>query len=148
MKTAITLLEADTPALFDRCLAVRQAVFTGELGVPAEVERDSRDCLDGECRHFLITRGGQDIGAVRCLPQADGTLRLQRFCIRRDCRGQGAGRQTLREVEERFRREGFSALALDAKCSAQGFYPACGYETVSGPFLEAGVLHVAMQRPL
>lgn len=148
MKTAITLLEADTPALFDRCLAVRQAVFTGELGVPAEVERDSRDCLDGECRHFLITRGGQDIGAVRCLPQADGTLRLQRFCIRRDCRGQDAGRQTLREVEERFRREGFSAVALDAKCSAQGFYTACGYETVSGPFLEAGVLHVAMQRPL
>lgn len=148
MKTAITLLEADTPALFDRCLAVRQAVFTGELGVPAEVERDSRDCLDGECRHFLITRGGQDIGAVRCLPQADGTLRLQWFCIRRDCRGQGAGRQTLREVEERFRREGFSAVALDAKCSAQGFYTACGYETVSGPFLEAGVLHVAMQRPL
>lgn len=148
MKTAITLLDADTPALFDRCLAVRQAVFTGELGVPAEVERDSRDCLDGECRHFLITRGGQDIGAVRCLPQADGTLRLQRFCIRRDCRGQGAGRQTLREVEERFRREGFSAVALDAKCSAQGFYTACGYETVSGPFLEAGVLHVAMQHPL
>ena len=148
MKTAITLLEADTPALFDRCLAVRQAVFTGELGVPAEVERDSRDYLDGECRHFLITRGGQDIGAVRCLPQADGTLRLQRFCIRRDCRGQGAGRQTLREVEERFRREGFSAVALDAKCSAQGFYTACGYETVSGPFLEAGFLHVAMQRPL
>ena len=148
MKTAITLLEADTPALLDRCLAVRQAVFTGELGVPAEVERDSRDCLDGECRHFLITRGGQDIGAVRCLPQADGTLRLQRFCIRRDCRGQGAGRQTLREVEERFRREGFSAVALDAKCWAQGFYTACGYETVSAPFLEAGVLHVAMQRPL
>lgn len=148
MKTAITLLEADTPALLDRCLAVRQAVFTGELGVPAEVERDSQDCLDGECRHFLITRGGQDIGAVRCLPQADGTLRLQRFCIRRDCRGQGAGRQTLREVEERFRREGFSAVALDAKCSAQGFYTACGYETVSAPFLEAGVLHVAMQRPL
>ena len=68
--------------------------------------------------------------------------------IRRDCRGQGAGRQTLREVEERFRREGFSAVALDAKCSAQGFYTACDYETVSGPFLEAGVLHVAMQRPL
>ena len=64
------------------------------------------------------------------------------------CPSQGAGRQTLREVEERFRREGFSAVALDAKCSAQGFYTACDYETVSGPFLEAGVLHVAMQRPL
>ena len=89
MQTVITLLEAAAPDLLDRCLAVRQEVFTREMGVPADVERDSRDCLDGECRHFLITRDGRDIGAVRCLPQEDGTLRLQRFCIRKDCRGTG-----------------------------------------------------------
>ena len=76
MQTVITLLEAAAPDLLDRCLAVRQEVFTREMGVPADVERDSRDCLDGECRHFLITRDGRDIGAVRCLPQEDGTLRL------------------------------------------------------------------------
>ena len=148
MQTIITLLEANTPDLLDRCLAVRQEVFTGEMGVPAHVERDSRDCLDSVCRHFLITRDGQDIGAVRCLPQEDGTLRLQRFCVRRDCRGQGAGRQTLRAVEDRFRAEGLSAVVLDAKCSARGFYEACGYEAVSGVFMEAGVPHVAMRRPL
>lgn len=90
MQTVITLLEAAAPDLLDRCLAVRQEVFTREMGVPADVERDSRDCLDGECRHFLITRDGRDIGAVRCLPQEDGTLRLQRFCIRKDCRGTGS----------------------------------------------------------
>jgi len=83
MQTVITLLEAAAPDLLDRCLAVRQEVFTREMGVPAAVERDSRDCLDGECRHFLITRDGRDIGAVRCPPQEDGTLRLQRFCIAR-----------------------------------------------------------------
>lgn len=85
---------------------------------------------------------------VRCLPQKDGTLRLQRFCIRKDCRGQGAGRQTLAAVENRFRAEGLSAVVLDAKCSARGFYEACGYEAVSGEFLEAGVPHVAMRRAL
>lgn len=63
MQTVITLLEAAAPDLLDRCLAVRQEVFTREMGVPADVERDSRDCLDGECRHFLITRDGRDIGA-------------------------------------------------------------------------------------
>ena len=82
------------------------------------------------------------------LPQEDGTLRLQRFCIRKDCRGQGAGRQTLAAVENRFRAEGLSAVVLDAKCSARGFYEACGYEAVSGEFLEAGVPHVAMRRAL
>ena len=71
MQTVITLLEAAAPDLLDRCLAVRQEVFTREMGVPADVERDSRDCLDGECRHFLITRDGRDIGAVRCLPQEE-----------------------------------------------------------------------------
>lgn len=134
MQTVITLLEAAAPDLLDRCLAVRQEVFTREMGVPADVERDSRD--------------GRDIGAVRCLPQEDGTLRLQRFCIRKDCRGQGAGRQTLAAVENRFRAEGLSAVVLDAKCSARGFYEACGYEAVSGEFLEAGVPHVAMRRAL
>lgn len=87
MQTVITLLKADTPDLLDRCLAVRQEVFTREMGVPADVERDSRDCLGGECRHFLITQDGRDIGAVRCLPQEGGTLRLQRFRIRKSCRG-------------------------------------------------------------
>ena len=140
MQTVITLLEAAAPDLLDRCLAVRQEVFTREMGVPADV--------DGECRHFLITRDGRDIGAVRCLPQEDGTLRLQRFCIRKDCRGQGAGRQTLAAVENRFRAEGLLAVVLDAKCSARGFYEACGYEAVSGEFLEAGVPHVAMRRAL
>ena len=47
MQTVITLLEAAAPDLLDRCLAVRQEVFTREMGVPADVERDSRDCLDG-----------------------------------------------------------------------------------------------------
>ena len=117
MQTVITLLEAAAPDLLDRCLAVRQEVFTRDRGVPAAVERD-------------------------------GTLRLQRFCIRKDCRGQGAGRQTLAAVESRFRAEGLSAVVLDAKCSARGFYEACGYEAVSGEFLEAGVPHVAMRRAL
>lgn len=148
MKTAITLLEADTPALLDRCLTVRQAVFTGELGVPAEVERDSRDCLDGECRHFLITRGGQDIGAVRCLPQADGTLRLQRFCIRRDCPGSGRRPPDPPGGGGAVPPGGVLGSGTGCKMFGPGFYTACGYETVSGPFLEAGVLHVAMQRPL
>ena len=87
MQTVITLLEAAAPDLLDRCLAVRQEVFTRERGVPAA-------------------------------------------------------------VENRFRAEGLSAVVLDAKCSARGFYEACGYEAVSGEFLEAGVPHVAMRRAL
>ena len=40
MQTVITLLEAAAPDLLDRCLAVRQEVFTREMGVPTDVERE------------------------------------------------------------------------------------------------------------
>ena len=148
MESAVTLSEAVTPELLEACLRLRREVFTGELGVPAEVERDEHDRPGDPCRQFLIVREGEGIGAVRCLPMPDRTMRLQRFCIRRACRGKSAGRQTLRALEALFRREGFTAVELDAKCSAQGFYAACGYETVSGVFEEAGVPHVAMRRAL
>ena len=136
---------------------ILNAVAAGEL-TPEEADREiealqARAGAAGSRAQQSARRSvsgiyGRDIGAVRCLPQEDGTLRLQRFCIRKDCRGQGAGRQTLAAVENRFRAEGLSAVVLDAKCSARGFYEACGYEAVSGEFLEAGVPHVAMRRAL
>ena len=90
---------ARTRQQLDRCLAMRRTVFTEELGVPPEVDVDGHDVLDGECLHFLVTDGGRDIGAIRCTPQEDGTVRLQRFCIHKDSRSHGAGRLTLRFLE-------------------------------------------------
>lgn len=148
MKTAITLLEADTPACSTAALPCGRLSLPGNWVFPPRWNGTAGTAWTANAGTFSSPGAGRTSARCAACPRRDGTLRLQRFCIRRDCRGQGAGRQTLREVEERFRREGFSAVALDAKCSAQGFYTACGYETVSGPFLEAGVLHVAMQRPL
>ena len=67
---------ARTRQQLDRCLAMRRTVFTEELGVPPEVDVDGYDVLDGECLHFLVSDGGRDIGAIRCTPQEDGTVRL------------------------------------------------------------------------
>ena len=139
---------ARTRQQLDRCLAMRRTVFTEELGVPPEVDVDGHDVLDGECLHFLVTDGGRDIGAIRCTPQEDGTVRLQRFCIHKDSRSHGAGRLTLRFLEGFFAGRGYHALCLDAKCSAEGFCLKCGYTAVSGVFEEAGVPHVAMRREL
>lgn len=148
MQTVITLLEAAAPDLLDRCLAVRQEVFTREMGVPPMWNGTARDCLDGECRHFLITRDGRDIGAG-ALSAPEGRYPAAPAVLHPEgLPGTGRGRQTLAAVENRFRAEGLSAVVLDAKCSARGFYEACGYEAVSWEFLEAGVPHVAMRRAL
>ena len=97
---------ARTRQQLDRCLAMRRTVFTEELGVPPEVDVDGHDVLDGECLHFLVTDGGRDIGAIRCTPQEDGTVRLQRFCIHKDSRSHGAGRLTAAVPRGILRREG------------------------------------------
>lgn len=149
MQTVITLLEAAAPDLLDRCLAVRQEVFTGKWESPPMWNRDSRDLSGPGSRHFLITRGRQ------------GHRRRCAVCPRRTAPCGSSGSASGRTAGDRAPdarpsplwktasgRRGSRAVVLDAKCSARGFYEACGYEAVSGEFLEAGVPHVAMRRAL
>jgi len=46
------------------------------------------------------------------------------------------------------RRLGYPRVELSAQCTAQAFYEAMGFQVVGTPYLEAGLLHIAMQRPL
>lgn len=137
--------DADTLA---RCLRVREAVFTIEKGVPKEIEVDALDCLNETCEHFLIRCGGKDAGALRCSYTPENAAHIQRFCILKECRGRGLGKAALEQVESHCRSRGCRAVELDAKLSAAGFYEKCGYETVFGTFIEAGVEHVKMRKVL
>lgn len=144
----LTLLAASDPALLTRCLAVRRAVFVAEKGVPAQLEADGDDRLDGPCHHFLIRVDGADAGALR-LRREGSAARLQRFCLQASFRGQGWGRAAMAQMEAVCRRDlGADRLTLNAKFDAQGFYAACGFHPVSDVFLEAGVPHVKMEKPL
>lgn len=137
--------DADTLA---RCLRVREAVFTIEKGVPKEIEVDALDCLNETCEHFLIRCGGEDAGALRCSYTPENAARIQRFCVLKECRGRGLGKAALEQVEHHCRSRGCRAVELDAKLAASPFYEKCGYETVYGNFIEAGVEHVKMRKDL
>ena len=145
---SIELYLADTPELLARCLALRTAVFVREKGVPADIEQDALDNLEGTCTHFLFCRDGEDAGAVRCRPAADNAVQLQRFCILGTCRGTGLGRTALGALEDWYRHRGVAKIVLDAKFEAAGFYAACGYRQTSAVFMEAGVPHVKMEKAL
>lgn len=144
----IQVIRADSEELLARSRNVRRQVFTLEKGIAEEIETDAEDCLTGGCEHFLVLCEGKDAGAFRCMPTAEGVVRLQRFCILKTVRGTGAGRKTLKEMEVWYRRRGYGRIELDAKFQVEGFYRACGYQTVSEPFMEAGVLHVRMVREI
>lgn len=52
----------------------------------------------------------------------------------------------MKAMESCYRRRGIGRIELDAKFQVEGFYQSCGYQTVSGIFEEAGVLHVRMRK--
>ena len=143
---SITLLPANDPATLAACLAVRRAVFTVERGVPAEIETDEHDRPDAGYDHFLVQTGGRDAAAMRCHREGNAAV-LQRCCVLADFRRRGVGRAALTALEAHYAGQA-ERIVLDAKCEAQGFYTACGYRTVSGVFVEAGVNHVRMEKLL
>ena len=144
----IGIIRADTEKLLDRSRRVRKQVFTLEKGIPQAIEADEKDCLEGGCDHFLILHNEKDAGAFRCMYASESVVRLQRFCILREERGLGAGREALKAMEDFYRERGIGRIELDAKFQVEGFYQSCGYQTVSGIFEEAGVLHVKMVKKI
>ena len=144
----IQVVRADTKELLERSKRVRRWVFTVEKEIPEEIEVDEKDCLEGGCDHFLILYTQKDVGAFRCMYASESVVRLQRFCILKEVRGLGVGGEALKYVESYYRKRGISRIELDAKFQVEGFYHKCGYQTVSGVFEEAGVLHVKMVKDL
>lgn len=142
----VQVVRADTEKLLERSRWVRKEVFTLEKGIPQANETDERDCLEGGCEHFLILHNGKDAGAFRCIYVSESVVRLQRFCILKEVRGLGIGREALKAMESCYRGRGIGRIELDAKFQVEGFYQSCGYQTVSGIFEEAGVLHVRMRK--
>lgn len=142
----LTLILAGTQAELEQCLHLRRAVFCVEKGVSPELERDEWDVLDAGYDHILILSDETPVGALRCRHPGGGTVQLQRFCILREYRKGGLGRQAVRLIEGHYRQNGIQHIELDAKFEVHGFYEKCGYQTIGQPFEEAGIPHIKMSK--
>ena len=63
-------------------------------------------------------------------------------------RGSQVGRRMLRALVEAGRQQGMPCVVLDAQHSAIGFYLREGFVPEGATFMEAGIAHQRMQRPL
>ena len=142
----LKLLLAGTQAELEQCLHTRHAVFCVEKGVSPELERDEWDVLDAGYDHLLLLSDGTPAGALRCRRSGGGSVQLQRFCIRKEYRKSGLGRQAVRLIEEHYRKDGIAQIELDAKFEVHGFYEKCGYQKIGMPFTEAGIPHIKMTK--
>jgi predicted GNAT family N-acyltransferase len=136
-------------------LELRERVFCGEQGVSGAGERDGRDhealhvvALEADSSAGAPRRaGGRLLGTCRLLFDGDAA-RLGRMAVEPDSRGRGVGTQVLLAAEELARARGASRMTLHAQIEATGVYERAGYEPRGERFMEEGIEHVTMEKPL
>lgn len=120
-------------------LKARAAVFMLEQNIRCL----DPDGADYNCLHCFFEENGAVTAYLRAYPDG-GKIKIGRVLTR--TRGQGHGRMIM-ERGIKAAREIFGELTVtvDAQKHAKGFYKKIGFKTVSGEFLEEGVIHVKME---
>ncbi len=119
-------------------------MFVGEQGVDAAADRDGRD---GDALHLVALRDGELIGTCRVIVE-QGTGRLGRMAVEPELRGQGIGAAILDEAEQASAAAGARRMRLHAQVKARSLYERAGYQATGDVFLEEGIEHVTMEKPL
>jgi predicted GNAT family N-acyltransferase len=123
---------------------LRIRVFCDEQGVSRADEIDGRD---DDAVHLVAVERGAVIGTCRLLFEGT-TCKLGRLVVERDARRRGVGGRLLALGEAEARAAGATRIVLNAQTRARGVYRAAGYTERGGRFMEAGIEHVRMERPL
>jgi predicted GNAT family N-acyltransferase len=141
----MTIRRSRDAAELDAALALREAVFAGEQGVPLAADRDGRD---DEALH-LVAVGDDGAVLATCRVLLDGgSARLGRLCVARAARRRGLASAVLAEAEREARTAGAARMVLHAQTSALVLYEQAGYLPRGERFMEEGIEHLMMVKPL
>lgn len=124
--------------------SVRKQVFIHEQHVPEEIEIDEHDQT---AIHFVGYKQDLPIAASR-LRFVSEYGKLERICVLKEERGKGYGKDIIQAMEQMITEKGYRKAKLNAQTHAEAFYQSIGYETVSDPFIDAGISHVTMIKTL
>jgi predicted GNAT family N-acyltransferase len=125
-------------------LELRHEVFCVEQGVPEYEELDGRDA---EGIHLVAVADGQLLGTCRVL-MVGTTAQLSRLAVRPSARRRGIATALLELADAEARRAGGRRIVLHAQTYARDLYESAGYRPRGRVFTEAGIEHIAMEKPL
>jgi ElaA protein len=124
-------------------LTLRVDVFVVEQECPYP-ELDGRDLL-ADTVHVWWQPGDEPLAYLRLLRDPDGTRRIGRVCTARAARGAGLGAKLMAAAMTHI---GDGDAVLEAQTYALDFYTRFGFEPVGERYLEDGIEHVSMRRPV
>ena len=145
-RRALEIARAASAAELADCLALREAVFIDEQGVPPELERDG---LDLACEHWIARRDGVPVATARVLLR-DDRAKIQRVAVTQAARGSGAGAALMRAMLASLGPRlgtppsGLTEIFLESQTSAIGFYERLGFAAEGPEFMDAGIPHRRM----
>ena len=130
--------------------SLRTNVFVKEQGVPEDLEWDH---LDEGASHAVAydeawPRDATVIGTGRLIVDSPTTARIGRMAVETAIRRSGIGSAILSFLEEEAQALGIHRITLHAQDYVKDFYRHHGYREHGETFMEAGILHVEMQKAL
>ncbi len=129
-----------TPAELYEILKSRCEIFMLEQNIICQ----DMDNADYESRHYFFEEDGRVIAYLRVFKENDETVHMGRVLTLNHKKGMGRllMEKSIDEIKKDF---ACKKITLNAQKQAEGFYKKMGFKTVSGDFLEEGVIHVAME---
>jgi len=128
----------------EQALALREQVFCLEQGVELAADRDG---LDDRAIQLVAIESRRVVGTCRVLVDGEVGL-LGRMAVEAGSRGRGLGAAILAAAEQSARDAGARLMRLHAQRYVEDMYAAAGYAPYGEPFVEEGIAHVAMEKPL
>lgn len=133
--------ELSTTELYE-ILKARSQIFTVEQGMRCQ----DIDGTDYTARHYFLEQDGEVLAYLRAFytDETKSTVRIGRVLSATHGIGLGAEimRKAIADIKQNMK---CKTICLDSQKHAIGFYEKSGFKTVSGEFLEEGVIHVAMR---
>ncbi|MDP7010288.1 MAG: GNAT family N-acetyltransferase [Verrucomicrobiota bacterium] len=108
------------------------------------------DALEDTATHVAAFDEAKRLVGVGRLQRAGSALGQVRYmAVEPDCRSRGVGQAVLIELERLAKRQGMTAIVLDAREPAVGFYLKNGYEVTGDSYLLFGEIpHSKMEKQL
>lgn len=135
----------ETEKEYQDAISIRRQVFVEEQDVPLHLELDE---YDQDAIHFIAYDNEVPFGAGRIRTAEPFVGKIERVCILPAYRGKKLGNLIMKCMEDYAQLKGYKKLKLNSQSYAIPFYEKRSFTITSPEFLEAGIPHRAMEKPL